>query len=148
MRFLPLLLIFCALCAQARKQHTGPSRVTAPSAEIEAFDTIRTHLDSIRLSGYDKPNHAVREAFFVTNSHPDSIEITEINVTLTYLDLKGRMLHEVTRTIKCQVPAGKTRRIEIPSWDRSCAFHYYRSATPKRRASTPYRVSSHLNYVL
>lgn len=148
MRSLLILLLLCALAANARRQVTGPAKVAAPPAEIEAADTIRTNLEGIALSGYDKPNQALREAFFVTNNHPDSIEIAELNITFTYSDMKGRMLHEATRAIKCTIPAGETRRVEVPSWDRNCAFHYYRSQAPKRRASTPYKVASKVNYIL
>lgn len=143
-----ILTVLIPLLTFGRRQNTGPAKVVAPAAEIEAADTIRTDLKGIVLSGYDKPNQAVREAFFVTNNHPDSIGIAELNVTLTYFDLKGRMLHEATHTVKCEIPAGKTHRIEVPSWDRNCAFHYFRSQAPKRRASTPYRVSSQINYIL
>lgn len=142
-----MLIMFCALAAGAKKIHSGPSKVTV-AAPVEEADTIRTGLEGIVLSGYDKPNQATREAFFVTNRHADSLTVAELNITLTYSDLQGRMLHQATRSIKCHIPAGATRRVEIPSWDRNCSFHYFRSPAPKRRPSTPYRVTSSINYLL
>lgn len=143
-----ILILLLPLLSAARKHHTGPGRLDAPASPEDVRDTVRTHLDSIAFSGYDKPNQAVREAFFVTNRHPDSITLSELCVTFTYFDMQGRMLHEAAHTVKCQIPPGATRRLEVPSWDRTNAFHYFLSPAPPRRQSSPYRVSSTLLYVL
>lgn len=148
---LPLLLLtLLPATLAARKQRTGPARVaaeTSASAEVE-FDTIVPPPDAVRLSGYDKPNNAVRETFFITNLMPDSLDIEAVNVTLTYLDMSGRILHEASHTVRASVPAAQTRNVSVPAWDRNRAFHYFRSAAPARRASTPYKVVSQVNYII
>lgn len=147
-----LAALFLALSLAARKQRTGPSRLTPePSPVVEqpddtplvTFDTIISPSKSfVRFSGYDKPNRAVRETFFVTNNLPDSVTIVKIDVEFTYTDMQGRMLHSQPHTIECDIPAGQTRKLSVRSWDSNNAFHYYRSTPPQRRQSTPYKVTS------
>ena len=148
-----IVAILVALSVSARKQRTGPSRLTPVSEPVEEqvltdtslviFDTIiapsKSHL---RFSGYDKPNRATRETFFVTNNLPDSATVTEIEVEFTYMDMQNRMLHRQSHTIGCEIPPGQTRKLSVRSWDTNNAFHYYRSEPPKRRQSTRYKVSS------
>lgn len=138
-----------ALPAAARRQRTGPARITAETAAPESVaDTIIPREGEIRLSGYDKPNSASVETFFISNFMPDSVEIDAANITLTYLTLDGRMLHEATHTVSVTVPPGLTRSAHVATWDRNRSFHYYRSQAPSRRQSTPFKVQSRVNYVI
>jgi len=141
-----ILVLIIAFGAAAKKQTVGPRRLKkTPVAEV-LYDTIRPTEGAIRCSGYDKPNRSTRETFFLTNTSPDTI--CGINLTFSYFDLKGRQLHSATHTVWILLPAGETRAVAVPSWDRNNAFHYELSPAPKRRASTPYRVSSRINYLL
>lgn len=140
-----LLLILIALLTlvslSARRQRTGPSRLIPPPAE-SVYDTIAAPEGSLRFSGYDKPNSATRETFFVTNLTEDSIPIEGFIVELEYSDMRGRRLHCATHCVMVSLSAGETQMVSVPAWDRNHAFHYYRSPAPVRRPSTPYRVSS------
>ena len=156
MRFFAVCVLFVlVLPVSARKQRTGPKQIHLPTpTEVqvetaERSDTIFAPTKKqIRLSGYDKPNSATKETFFITNSLPDSLAIEQVNVTFTYFDMQERMLHKETRTINCDIPSGETRKISVRSWDSNNAFHYYRSQAPLRRQSTRYKVSSLVNYLI
>lgn len=94
-------------------------------------------VDSVVFSGYDKPAAATKEAFLVTNK--TDVTLCGITVSITYKDMKDRMLHKRSSTIKCSIPPGETRKLEIPTWDSQMSYYYFRSAEPKRTA-TPYKV--------
>ena len=151
--------LFIAFTLSARKQRTGPARLV-PEQSMEAVpvqdevsvilsDTLHFPSKShLRFSGYDKPNRATRETFFVTNNLSDSVTVQEINVSFTYMDMQGRMLHKQSHQIQCEIPPGQTRKLSVRSWDTNNAFHYYRSPAPKRRTSTRYKVTSEVIFVL
>lgn len=140
------MLLVAALPCAAKKQSIGPTRLKkTPAVEI-LYDTIYPAEGTIICSGYDKPNRATRETFFITNGTADSIEA--VNLTFDYFDMNGRQLHSATHTVRVQLPAGQTRNVAVSSWDRNNAFHYMLSPAPTRRASTPYRVSSRVNFLL
>lgn len=145
-----LLLVLTLLSAAAKKQSVGPSRLKkdAPATDAIAYDTIVPAEGEIRCSGYDKPNRATRETMFLTNLLSDSIDIDAVNLTLDYFDLNDRQLHSATHTIFVHLPAGQTRSVSVPSWDRNNAFHYHLSPAPQRRPSSPYTVRSRLNFLL
>lgn len=146
-----LLPIFCLLmvfAVAAKQQRTGPSRLKPIPQTTAVYDTIFAADNLLTFSGYDKPNSATKETFFVSNVDSDSTEIAGFNITLTYRDLSGQMLHQARKTVMLTIPGGQTRSVSIPSWDANHAFHYHRSAAPTRKASSPFRVSIRLNYVL
>lgn len=105
------------------------------------FDSI-SHL--IKFYGFDKTLSSNVESFFIVN--PTDLTITHLSLTLTYNDLKGRLLHRRDVDIDCEVPPGETRRIDTKTWDSQKAFYYHRSAKPKRQAS-PFDVSIRLKSV-
>lgn len=59
--------------------------------------------DSISFAGYDKSISASREDFLIVNRSP--FLITGIKFRITYLDMKGRMLHSRTLSKKFTCPA-------------------------------------------
>lgn len=141
--------------AGARRTRTGPARtpivapVSSQQRDVSEADTIVAPADSlIRLSGYDKTLRANRESFFVTNGLPDSVTVIELCLTFDYMDLSGRQLHRLTRTVKCDVPSGQTRNLSVPSWDRQHTFYYYMSPAPRRVQATPYMVRSTVERVV
>lgn len=136
--------VLVAFPAVAKRQKTGPARLTRQSVEEQLYDTIRP--GAIRCSGYDKPNAATRETFFVTNL--DSVGIAGVALEFEYFDSGDRQLHRAAHTVMADIPAGETRAVSVPSWDRNNAFHYYLSQAPARRRSTPYKVRSKVEYVL
>ena len=103
------------------------------------FDTVRvTSQADIRLSGYDKPLNSRTESLFVTNLL--TRDITAIELRMKYSDMNGRQLHEMTRLIRADIPAGSTRRIDFRSWDRQNSFYYHRSRKPRSANVTPFKV--------
>lgn len=141
------LSAMCAVPAAARRQQTGPQRLSVPAqAAVQApvaavYDTVACPPGAIVCSGYDKPNSATRETFFVSNHTADSLDVEGIILTFDYSDMKGRRLHSRRYTLRLHLPAGETRAADVPTWDRNRAFHYFRSEAPLRRRSSPYKVS-------
>lgn len=141
--------LFLALSLSAKRQRTGPARLLPETTAVQlCYDTIVPPEGSVVFAGFDKPNNANKETFFVTNNIPDSVEIISLNVKLTYTTSDGKMLHSASHLIKSIIPPGETRSVAIPAWDRNHSFHYFRSAAPARRASTPFHVTSALNFVV
>lgn len=148
-RLIPFIcLLLTALPLGAKKQASGPTRLKKQAQTEEIFDTIRPAEGRIRCAGYDKPNRATRETFFLTNALEDSTDIDAVCLTFDYFDMKGRLLHSATHTIRVNLGAGRTLNVSVSSWDRNNAFHYYLSPAPQRRASTPYKVTSRIDYAL
>ena len=87
------------LCGQYLTQAPADSVCTIV---ISAGDTVDFNPASIRLSGYDKPVNARKESFLITNESP--LAITGASLKITYRDMKGRMLHSRTASLKCNVP--------------------------------------------
>lgn len=148
-----LLAVCAVLPLAARQLRTGPSRLI-PETEIEeessaaVFDTIACPAGAIVCSGYDKPNRATKETLFVTNLTPDSIDVCGLILTFDYSDMNGRQLHQAHHCVRVNLPAGETRAIAVPSWDKNNSFHYFRSTAPQRKASTPYKVSAKVDSLL
>lgn len=137
----PLLLLLLTPCG-VNARLPKLKRAKAASDTVVTGDTITASTASISLAGYDKPNSATRETFFVTNNLRGDSLLLWFEVELTYTDMAGRMLHKRVVAKSCSIPSGETRLIEVSSWDRNNNFHYHRSTPPLRRASSPYRVAS------
>lgn len=100
-------------------------------------DTVAATGSELRFSGYEKTLRSTRETVFVTNL--SNREIDRVIFHITYLDSSGRQLHKARKSIYAGVPAGETRRLDFPTWDRQFAFYYVRSPKP-RVSAIPYSV--------
>lgn len=151
-----LLLILPALCtvgamSQNLTRRTPGGRsaaVKARTAEEPAQDTLRgVWCDSVAVAGFEKPLRAVRETMFVTNR--SSRRIDGVGLEITYTDMRGKMLHKAVHSLACEVPAGETRRVEVPSFDRSGLLYYHLSPVPQRaQRATPFDVQVRVLYLL
>lgn len=94
--------------------------------------------DSVIFAGYDKGVSASKEAFHLVNR--TDATLTGFSITITYLDMQGRMLHKRDVNWRCNVPAKETRLIEIPTWDRQKSYYYHLGKEP-RSLATPYDVA-------
>lgn len=104
--------------------------------DIDGSDHIfRT--DEIKFAGYDKDISANRESFHIINQSGHTLR--EAKITIIYKDMDGRMLHKRDTSIKCDIPAGETRKTDIPTWDLQHSFYYHLSNAPRRVAS-PYQI--------
>ncbi len=125
--------------ANTISRNLKPLKAQANAPATEPFDTIAAENFNVGLSGYEKTLRATRETVFITN-RSDSREIGGIIFTVTYLDNAGRILHRRRVEAHPDIPAGETRRVDFPTWDRQMTFYYKGSPRP-RVPSIPYDVT-------
>ena len=143
-KLLILSLLLPPLMLLARKHTTGPTRLEEVKVEqtVEAADdTIWPRAGYVVFDAYSKPNGSNYETFRAINRLPLDAEITGLDITLTYTDKRGTILHTQRRSIPCQIPHGQGRLITIPTWDRNHAYHHVSCPPPRKKNSTPYRVT-------
>ena len=125
----------------ARRDRTTRHARTAATDAHAAMHTDTIADPDIRLSGYDKPATASREAIHVTNL--TGVHVSEITVDIRYIDAQGRTLHTAVVSLACDLPPGETDLVTWPSWDRQQSFYYTLSRKPSgRRAATPYSIEA------
>lgn len=163
-KILIFILILAASAATARK--TGyrliPKKSAAEKSEImikdgdmQAADTIRMaqgsfmvasqcencnngyRLDQVVFTGFDKTKNNPTESFFIINN-TDRV-LTAVTLYIDYRTPDGRQLTRRFIRLTCNIPAGETRKADIPSWDTQRSFYYIKSEKP-RRGGTPFSV--------
>lgn len=139
-------LAFAILAEAQRTTRRGSNKAAAAvmqSVRQPAADTIVAGADScVRLSGFDKTLASRRESFFVSNLM-DSADLVWLSMRIDYLDMSGRQLHQRRARVRCDVPPGQTRRVDIPAWDIQKVYYYHKSE-PRRRvmaAAAPFDIS-------
>lgn len=96
--------------------------------------------DSIAVAGFEKPLRVNKESVFVSNK--SSRELISLSLDIIYMDMQGRMLHRIERSLDVTIPPGETRRVEFPSFDTSSLFYYHLSPSSSRAVSaTPFDVN-------
>ena len=150
-----MLMLSCAITLRAIKpaHHPRPaasrSRTAARTAAVPriVYDTVRTAtVDSVQVAGYEKLLRATRESMFVTNKSTQPV--TAIGLDISYHDMQGRQLHRRSCEVNEVIPAGETRMIDIPSFDRQGLFYYHLSPLPQRASqATPFEVEVEVKYV-
>lgn len=146
-----ICFIACAVSAVGQRTTRRNLKTVPPStvkAATAAYDTIATAADStaITFSGYEKTLRSTKESFFATNRTDSAI--TNLNIVITYKDMKGRTLDCRKVSVDIEIPTGETRRIDIRSWDRQKVFYYHLSSPPKAAQATPYRIKIALDAAL
>lgn len=117
----------------------GRTLVGGVVPQTALYDTIPT--PDVRLSGYDKPVRTDRETIHVTNN--TGRNILELTFDITYYDMQGRMLHNTTVTVSCDIAAGDTQMLTWPTWDRQYSFCYEQSRRPRApRTATLYTITA------
>ncbi|MCH5236581.1 MAG: hypothetical protein J1E95_02140 [Muribaculaceae bacterium] len=106
--------------------------------DTESPDSLKHFFSEISFAGYEKEISSSVESFLVINGSDK--DLSAITVRIDYFDLQGRMIHSRDYTVRSVVPAGQTRKIDIPSWDRQRTYYYYLGNEPKKVA-TPYKVT-------
>lgn len=125
------LLATSAQTTTRRGLKSNASKASATEKTATPVDTIvNPEAHTVDINGYDKPLRSRRETFFVTNNSKK--EVAAIAVTLTYSDKAGRQLHQQKKNVDVEIPAGETRQVSIPSWDKQQSFYYVRSTVPTR----------------
>lgn len=114
-------------------------RKSVATAVQAVNDTVVPSAGMIVVSGFDKPLRSYRESVFVTNR--SRRRLIGVRLTISYLDADGRLLHRAVQTLPADIPAGETRQLMFPSWDRQQAFYYELSSKPRRADGTPFSVA-------
>lgn len=123
-----------ATAQRTTRRGLKPAQELTTSAAIEV-DTIM--LDSLVISGYEKPLQSNRETLHLTNRTP--LSLTSIALRIDYTDFQGRQLHTRTVTLKIDIPAGQTRLLEFKSWDPHHRYYYLHGPRPRVEAY-PYTI--------
>lgn len=137
-----ILLLCAALPSYARKVKIKHSTLPLDTANVDTGRSCFTdtlHTCRVKLYGYDKTREATHESIFATNH--DTMPLTRLTIMIDYRTTDGRQLHRRKVDINCSIPAGETRRLDFPTWDRQHTFYYHRSPAPKRAQATPYTVA-------
>ncbi|MDE5871166.1 MAG: hypothetical protein K2H22_04360 [Muribaculaceae bacterium] len=143
------LLASSSEARKIRTRHSVPKVSSKPTStdDSDGLRSISLAEDSlqfcsrivpaIRFYGFDKTITSNIESFFISNGLDEAIG--EMEIVITYVDMKGRQLHKRKVSLECDLPSGETRRYDIKSWDTQKSFYYHKSVRPKRQA-TPFDV--------
>lgn len=138
--FLILLTLIITFTLAFSQKTTRAKLKTEADTPVAIADTLLLDSGMVVISGYEKELRSTVESFFITNKGPK--DLNNITLTITYMDMAGRKLHERTEDISVPLPAGDTRMVRIPSWDRQKVWYYYLSNRPRTRSqATPFRVA-------
>jgi len=117
------------------------------TSEVTAPDTLYLpSRDSIQASGYDKPLRTNRETILLTNA--TSRPLQGLALTISYIDMQGRQLHERTDTLAASIPAGETRMLHLATWDTQHSYYYHRGQKPRTANVTPYGIRCRIDFIL
>lgn len=94
-------------------------------------------LDQVVFTGFDKNQGNSKESFFIINN-TDRI-LTGVSLYIDYRTLDGRQLHKRFFRLSCNIPAGETRKADIPTWDTQRSFYYHKSK-PAKHPGNPFEV--------
>lgn len=139
-----IVLVLAGFTAQARRiRGRVPVKAeyvrASAAAEADTVPQIVPQHGELTVSGFDKLLTSKKESFFISNN--SNVCVRTVTLTVTYLDTDGAMLHQSTHTLALDLPAGETRRVQIPSFDKQGVFYYYLSDVPRtRRPATPFMV--------
>ena len=87
-------------------------------------------LNQIEFNGFDKLLKNGKESFFITNYTDRTL--TGIALYIDYRTPDGRQLTKRFLKLSCRIPAGETRKADIPTFDTQRSFYYLRSERPKK----------------
>ncbi|MDE6300781.1 MAG: FxLYD domain-containing protein [Muribaculaceae bacterium] len=148
LRYISAILLTATAAIALAQDFTRP--VPSPAAQrrhrpvqaVILHDTVTAPpADSVSLAGFEKPLRSVRESLFVTNS--TSRPVTGVTIELSYYDMHGNLMHRAVREVTVTLPAGETRRVEFPAFDRQQLFYYHRSPLPRGASqATPFDVTA------
>lgn len=142
---LTLLVASAPLTVMADRTTRGKLRAmrqeaaSAPAATTP-YDTIVPSSGMLTLSGYDKPLRSRRESIFITNRSRRTV--VSVTLRIDYLDMEGRQMHRAEVTLPCDIPAGETRQLNFPTWDRQQAFYYHVTGKPRTSDGSPYTITA------
>jgi len=133
-----LSVAWLAYAALAQRRNTMSGRLKpVPAAVSQVFDSVPAAHGDLTFSGYDKRLRSARETMFVTNN--TGTDICQIIFHIDYSDMQGRQLHRRRCVCRLDLPAGGTRCVDIPTWDRQGSF-YFHGSRRSRNPGVPYAI--------
>lgn len=140
-------ILLCSPTINARKISAKAPHPPKSSAEslsnkllnVQDFEDHGMACEQFIFTGYDKPASSANESFFITNN--STVQVSQITVEICYMDIEGREFHRRKAIADVDLPAGSTRNVTIPSWDKQKSYHYYHSVRSPKRITNPYRVA-------
>lgn len=134
------VVLWQSAVAQSRQRTTRYRIVAERTNDPLPADTsvVTDSVAYLTLSGYDKPLRASHETLFISNA--TGRDVRSVCLDVVYEDMQGRQLHRRRCDVSVEVPAGETRQIVMPSWDKQRSFYYHGSTRPTRSVATPYEV--------
>lgn len=99
--------------------------------------------DAVSMVSYEQTWHDYEATIALKNDTSNTI--TSVEFTLEYLDMQGVQLDYKTFQKKVTIDPGKTRKINIPAYERNRHYHYYKSEGGYDH--TPFQVRFELNGV-
>lgn len=143
-RIILTAIIAAAVAAAAparRYAKPGATRAAAAAdtAPAAVYDTVAADTSRIQVAGFEKTLASTRETMFIVNGLDRPVE--GLAMDIIYSDMSGRMLHTASHTVAAHIPAGESRMVSVPSFDRQKVFYYHLSPAPTRaRVATPFKV--------
>ena len=145
LRIILTAIIAAAVAASApARRYAKPGATRAAAAPHETvpeavFDTVAADTSRIQVAGFEKTLASTRETMFIVNGLDRPVEGLALDIV--YSDMSGRMLHSASHTVAAHIPAGESRMVSVPSFDRQKVFYYHLSPAPTRaRVATPFKV--------
>ncbi len=137
-----IAILSVAVSATAQRRNSLSPRLhalaAASAAAPEGADTLACARGDLVFSGYDKPLRASRETLFITNHM--SADVVRAVFHIEYFDLQGRQIHRRRCSVAVDLPAGETRCVDLPAWDRQGTYYFRGSRRPKV-SGVPYTVA-------
>ena len=96
---------------------------------------------ALAFSGFKKRAGDVRESFLVKNL--SKYHITQIKLLMRYTDINGRVIHERTVVVPCDVMPSQMRRVTVRSFDQERRYYYRYGGKPRLKAE-PFDVAVRL----
>lgn len=146
-RLIYIIMMLAVVAVAAGRKVKVPSargRQVAPAVRMATFivDSASNEdgiiLNDVTFSRFDKPYDSTQESFVCSNASPR--RLVGVSVRIDYMLTDGTRIHSRTVKLDCDIPAGETRLLTTPSFDRQQSYRYVGSRVPPRREATPFDV--------
>lgn len=139
-----MLAVVTVAVGRKVKVPSAQTRQVPPAVRVATFtvDSASNEdgitLNDVTFSRFDKPYDSTHESFLCLNS--SNRRLVGMSVRIDYMLTDGTRIHSRTVKLDCDIPAGETRLVTTPSFDRQQSYRYVGSRVPPRRGATPFDV--------
>ena len=102
------------------------------------FVADTTLTDGVELYAFDKQLSDTKEHFQLRNQTP--YQITRVVLRFEYRTLENESIDEREVILDVDLSPFGSRQVELPSFDRTRTYRYFRSRTTGKRGGVPFRV--------